>query len=128
MDISTRVSTRIPEGRKVDGLDYGAIETAPEGSRYWVRPSGWTEWVSAALTPSIDELAGDGTDEDIVDALVEELTADYSDRLARRWRDGAADAGDLAMVAVCDRALSGDVEAQAEVARCQRDADARNEE
>lgn len=70
-----RLDTRIPEQRKVQGLIYGAHIGRPmEGwSGYYVRLIGSDKWAVARLTPASDELPGDGTDEDIVNAIKEEL-------------------------------------------------------
>ena len=65
------LSTRIPEGRTVAGIEYGAHVSAPGWSGYYVRTGTVPQWGIARLTPADDELAGD--DHDILLALDDEL-------------------------------------------------------
>ena len=71
--------TRVPEHRKVDGLEYGAhVSMSMNGwSGYYVRPEGMIPWGIARLTPASDELVlpedGETQDEAIVEAIRDEL-------------------------------------------------------
>ena len=65
------LETRIPEGRAVEGLDYGRHVTTPRWTGYYVRPSGCSRWGIARETPASDELEGD--DRDVLLALEDEL-------------------------------------------------------
>ena len=63
--------TRIPEAFPVQGLDYGAHATLPEGSGYFVRPSDSDLPLAfARQDPTIED-----SDADIVAAVAEEITA-----------------------------------------------------
>lgn len=72
---AVKLETRIPERRKVEGLHYGAhISQSMYGwCGYYVRLEDGEKWGIARLTPAGDELPGDGTDEDIIDAISSEL-------------------------------------------------------
>ena len=72
--------TRIPEGRAVPGIEYGAHVSGAGWSGYYVRVG--TVWGVARETPASDELAGD--DPEIVRELSEELDALEE---AKRWTD-----------------------------------------
>lgn len=65
------LKTRIPEGRKVRGLEYGRLVTTPGRAYYVVRPARrhGGQWAMAALTPASDELPGTGTDRAIMAAI-----------------------------------------------------------
>ena len=67
------LETRIPEGRAVPGVEYGAHYQAPDRSwsGYYVRTRTCPRWGIARETPASDELAGD--DHDILQALEDEL-------------------------------------------------------
>jgi len=76
-DDAVMLLTSIPESWRVDGLEYGAhINRAAVGwTGYYVRPQGTDQWCVCRLTPAVDELPGDGTDVDIVAAVISELAA-----------------------------------------------------
>ena len=63
--------TRIPEGRAVPGVEYGAHVSGPRWSGYYVRTAHCPQWAIARETPASDELEGD--DRDILLALDDEL-------------------------------------------------------
>ena len=66
------LTTRIPEGRHVDGLDYGARVTRDGWSGCYVRPADCSlPYAVARLTPADNELPGDDTA--VVDAVEAEL-------------------------------------------------------
>ena len=69
------LETRIPEGRAVPGLEYGAHYQPPDRrwSGYYVRTAYCPQWGIARETPASDELAGG--DRAILLALDEELQA-----------------------------------------------------
>ena len=69
----TILTTRIPEGRTVEGLEYGAHYSAPDRSwsGYYVRAGTCPQWGIARLTPASDEL--EDTDAATVRAIAEEL-------------------------------------------------------
>lgn len=74
------IHTRIPE-RPVQGLEYGAHYSAPDGSwsGYYVRPAGSElPMVVARTTPATDEL--EDSDEAIVKAIQTELRSRAIDR------------------------------------------------
>ena len=75
LDDTPILDTRIPESRKVEGLEYGANVSMTGWAGYYVRPEGSGEWGVVRLTPASDELVGDGTDAEIVAAIREELDA-----------------------------------------------------
>lgn len=66
------LDTRIPEGRTIPGVEYGAHISGPGWSGRYVRTGTCPQW-GIALTPASDELAGD--DRDILLALDDELEA-----------------------------------------------------
>jgi len=70
-----RLWARVPESHRVDGLEYGAHVSRPyEGwSGYYVRPEGTWRWGIARLTPASDDLPGQGTDCEIVEAIATEI-------------------------------------------------------
>ncbi len=61
----------IPEWRKVQGLVYGAHESRVGYAGYYVRGEDFGPWLFARLTPAANELPGDGSDEEILDAYRE---------------------------------------------------------
>ena len=65
------LATRIPEGHKVEGLDYGAHVSRPGWNGYNVRPEGGGAWGLARLTPAPDET--EPTDAATVEAIRQEL-------------------------------------------------------
>lgn len=67
----TYLLTRIPEGRRVRGLEYGAFATFPSWTGYNVRLAAGGPWAVARETPADDELHE--TDEEIVEAIRLEL-------------------------------------------------------
>lgn len=78
-DDAAILDTCIPEGHKVEGLEYGAhvSRTASGWSGYYVRPVGTETWGVARLTPAGDELPdcddGETQDEAIVRCISNEL-------------------------------------------------------
>lgn len=82
------LTTRIPEGRKVRGLRYGACLTGigGQGDGYYVTLDG-EAWGVARLTPADDELPDadedETQDEAIVRAVTEEIDASPKVRNAR---------------------------------------------
>lgn len=58
------LSCRIPEGRTVRGLEYGAHVSFVGGTGYYVRPrkGHGGKWAIAQQTPASDELPGTGSD------------------------------------------------------------------
>jgi hypothetical protein len=73
---AVKLETRIPENRKVAGLHYGAhiSQTMYGWCGYYVRLADGGTWGIARLTPASDELPGDGSDEDIIEAITAELS------------------------------------------------------
>lgn len=67
------LATRIPEHRRVAGLEYGRHVSTPGWSGYYVKLPEQPVWAVARLTPAEDELAGD--DAAILAAIREELDA-----------------------------------------------------
>lgn len=63
--------TRLPEERKVEGLDYGAHLSRPGWDGYYVRPEGTERYAIARLTPASDETYE--TDAEIAAAIRAEL-------------------------------------------------------
>jgi len=80
-DDATILETRIPEGRRVAGLHYGAHVSRSGSAGYYVRLEGdaTERWGVAWLTPARDELPdpeeGETEDEAIVRSIAEELGA-----------------------------------------------------
>lgn len=79
-DDAVILETRIPEGGRVYGLEYGAhVSMGAYGwSGYYVRPEGTEQWGVARLTPAGDELVepedeDETQDEAIVRCIAEEL-------------------------------------------------------
>ncbi len=68
---ATRLETRIPEGRKVPGLEYGAHVSGEGWSGYYVRPVGSARWGVARQTPASNEVYD--TDAEIVEAIGDEM-------------------------------------------------------
>jgi len=82
-DIRT-IKTRIPEGHRVPGLEYGAHVSREGWAGNYVRPEGTEEWVTARRTPADDELVGDDAAvlaaiEDEVASVEDEDVAPYAD-------------------------------------------------
>lgn len=71
------LSTRIPEGRGVRGLQYGAHVSLPGSTGYYVRPARGHggKWAVARQTPADDELPGTGSDRAIMYAIRAEFAA-----------------------------------------------------
>lgn len=73
------LDTRIPESRRIDGLEYGAhvSRTTRGWSGYYVRPAGTDRWGVARLTPDDGELPqtqdGETADEAVVRAIAAEM-------------------------------------------------------
>ena len=64
------LDTRIPEGRTVEGLEYGAHVTRVGWSGKYVRPEGGRRWGVARLSPASDELPDPEEDESADEAIV----------------------------------------------------------
>lgn len=62
------LTTRIPAGRSVDGLEYGSFVSHRGHQCYYVRPIGGERWGLARETQSDDEL-----EDDIVAAIRREI-------------------------------------------------------
>lgn len=82
-DIRT-IKTRIPEGHRVPGLEYGAHFSWVGWTGYHVRPEGTADWVIAQQTPAANELVGDDAAvlaaiEDEVASVEDEDVAPYAD-------------------------------------------------
>lgn len=63
--------TRIPEGRRVGGLEYGAHVSQEGWAGYYVRPQQSTRWLVARTTQASDELLA--SDRAIVRAIRDEI-------------------------------------------------------
>ena len=83
------LATRIPEGRTVDGLEYGRHVSAPGWSGYYVRPSGSPlPMMVARLTPTEDELPGGSTSRcDRCGEVVTDIDAGFSPGLHEMAHD-----------------------------------------
>lgn len=103
MDGTIILTTRIPEGRVVEGLIYGAhVSRSSQGrSGYYVTTPLAPRWGVAWLTPERDVVSQE--DEDIVDDIAGEL-GEVTDEQVRGLRDEAATAGDIVQLAMCDAA------------------------
>jgi len=71
------IRTLIPEGHRVDGLEYGAHVSFSGWSGHYVRPEDTDEWVIARMTPADDELVGD--DAEIVTMIAREIAGRVRD-------------------------------------------------
>lgn len=89
-DDAVIIDANIPECRKVEGLEHGAHVSQIGWCGKYVRIPGTTQWGVARLTPASDELPGDGTDAEIVEAVSEAIAAAVE--LRNQQRDDAIDA------------------------------------
>lgn len=74
MEEIKRLRTKLPESRRVRGLEYGSIVTTPVCNFYYVRPRRrhGGKWGLAQITPARDELPDTGSDRSIMRAIREE--------------------------------------------------------
>ena len=73
------LTTRVPEGPAVPGLEYGALIARQGGAWRYVRPEGGPTWGLARETPASDELPGDGDPQAIRRAVAAELASGAND-------------------------------------------------
>ena len=62
-DDAIMLSTRIPEGERVEGLHYGSHVSMLGSAGYYVRLPDGEQWGVARLTPASDELVEPDDDE-----------------------------------------------------------------
>lgn len=83
------LNVRIPEGRTLDGIDYGAHVSKPGWTGYYVRPAGSAlPAMIARQTPAADELVGDDTE------IAEAIESEILERSTTAERVAAAFNGD----------------------------------
>lgn len=59
--------SHIPEGRRLDGLEYGAHVSMVGGAGYHIRPEGTRQWYVARMAPIDDD------DADMLRDIVDEI-------------------------------------------------------
>ena len=81
------LATRIPEGQKVKGLEYGAHVSRPGWNGYHVRPEGRGPYGLARLTSANNEVHG--SDRETVEAIRQELAGAGVECAAWTFPDGS---------------------------------------
>jgi len=94
------LTTRIPEGPAVPGLEYGALIARNGGAWRYVRPEGWRTWGLCRETPASDEV--EASDAAILEAVRAELAAGADDGIISMRTDHQRGEQVAAVIALVD--------------------------